>query len=1645
MTLYESASQVAEAVHVPTSIIYAQFRHESEDGQSPLAREDNNYAGVTDPNGGFMHFDSIEDFTNYMCRFLPKFGVEGIDNPEDYAAQLQSEGYYTADYSEYVGGIKRFMAQEQTEGEDRGDTQEDDVSSTDLDFSVLASNHPGDNYTTALYADENSVGLQPHSIRGLNLIGKHMNDNYGIMTLITGGAERWTHAGGEHSHHTGDKADIVMQGVTPDSQMGQDFISFCHDNGWSCNYENAGTNNAHWDIDFTGHDNRDPQPEEKRKGFTGSFLTEVLEPGYDSQTYGRMTGNHDPDTFGEGFTTLPSSSGTASTLLTNFWDSVTESGIAKALEYAWGGIDHSGKWWFEKKDPVTQEDIDYVANALPNDKTAQQFVLLNGRDSEEIRWLVNQQLVEQNRKALVEKWRQENESSIAGALMYAAGGAGYIVDPLNLVPMGSAVKGVQMLGRLGGAIRNVSKAREIAKIAGQAAYTLAKGNAPMGASTIVNDYLKQTYGGEDVHYAFDAAAAMLAGTVLSAAGLGAGKAVSRLAYGRKGSLTAHVAEVADKAETKAYMDAAGIDTNVIRSETVKEMKKLHDAEYGKQIGSKIYDTLEKNGSVIATTYEKAAALVSRMSGRELPRDAKAFYVPNENYTVLLTDNIKDPARVDALLAHELGVHAGLEKSIGTENFTKLMEDVKKYMNKKNHVFNDIRRQYDTQDPEEVFAHAVEDDKLPAGFRNRIGGIINKALGERGSSVTLDKDDVTKLLLSQKREADAQHLGVHYNPDGSTAFAGMRFSRDNLLNPKLFEDLYELDPTVTKETQAALGTNGIAQGVGKFLEQGIYGLMANSNSNTARALAGHLFMDARGRGLSKLETLSGEEQKEAIIKRLAVPYLGYADARLAWMNANKKIDRRSAQLAFDNMAVRYYNAKYAGNKASALMDVPEEVKKAAEHMRHYREEQIDIGKHSADYFGAKTDNLIEKEWEAVDDELWRQIDDHLRADFQAHFNSFEEAADHLREYIRAAAKYDTIKEVIKRDVRMENKRIKAKNIERTAKGLPEKPLKEMPEPTDQDAKEWLESRLDDEIESILLRDTDEISTDPKVIGRVGELNFLKQRIPMDTSLEMKMNAGTPNEFSFSFDNNLRNFDMDAIVQKNMQRFGGEIAFKNVFHTEKEYKEAMAKIENELSKASRLGDANKSVMNEYHEIERSLKELRGCRPREDILTKTTALLRLGLNTSYVKNGANMGFAQLGEIGGAIAYGGLHNLVGFLPSLSKLALRARQGKVSAEEAMEAERFLCGAALEAETHTINFQDRAIHDAFTKDADRIGGALVRMSDWIHNLGKVTSSLNMLPKMTESMYRHFRTGYIADAVAYAHGFKTFSKGRNPFTEAKLKASNITPEKFDNIMENLRKYTKVDAKGNIIGNDWKAWREHDPQSYFQFYGMTQTHAERAIVSGTKQGNKNLVKANSWMMRVLLQFKDYNLRAISGQTMRALTARDLDDAIAFGMSMATNTAAFMLRAGFKGALMYAAGNATGANDYLKQQFDEGQLLRVAALRSAMASPLSFVNDVGEAGTGAPTIRTTVDRNTRAPKDQDAKDKFGNAVAQLPAIQELLAPVTAGIGAAGFMSGEGTQKDVRRLYNVLPIPRFIPFMTYIDSLVKNSGVPEKRPKTQ
>lgn len=1668
MNLYEAAQQVAAANDIPTNYVYAQWLLESDHGRAPLAVKDNNYGGVTSTSGGYMHFDSMEEWADYMTWFLGRFGIQGSRNTEDYVQRLYANEYFTGDentkanYISTLGALVEELDGGQYDNEPsieafggRGTgstpagqeaapaktwTEDDGYPSDDLDYSVLTSNHPGDNYTTAIYADENSVGLQPHTMHGLNKIGHYLNDMYGVMTVVTGGAERWTHQGGTHSHHTGDKADIVAQGVTPDTAAGQDLVRYCHENGWSINYEDANSPNAHWDIDFTGSDGRDPQASDNNnaapQGYTGGFLS-AIEPVYAKDTSYAFYGDLNPAqvTFSA---PQPQQEhwGYLEGIAKNFWDSSTTTGFADAMQALWGGLAHSSKWWFQQKDPVTKEDVDYVKAALAGDSEAQTHVLLMGRDSEEIRWLVNQKLIDKKRRQLIDDWKERNDGVISKTLMGAAGLTGYLADPLMLIPLGEAAAGIKIIGRLGTAIRDVGKAREIAAVTAKATYELAKTSAPLGGSSIANDYLRQTFGGRNVNYVHDALLAMGAGLALGALGAG-----SKALLQRGKPLSAKIAAEAEKAETQALMEAADLDPRLIHSETIGKMREAHDPSFGKLVNSPLYSKLEQKGRVIAAPYEKARAIIAEASGKELPKTAKAFYVPNEDYAVLITDHIKNPAQdTERLLAHEIGVHAGLYDTLGGKDYGALMKEVQRLSNKDGHIFNQIRRAHDTYDPEEIFAHAVEEGALPNRLMATLQGMVNKALRREGYTLKATEEDIMNLLKQQAENERSLFRGFHFNEDGTTAFAGVKFSQDNLLNPQLWADYVTLEGEVSKLTQEAI-PEGL-KSAARFADQGYVGLMLNSPSNTARKYAPLLFRDTRGRGIGHVKALPAEDQKERIIRQLAVPFLKMADERMNWITSTgNRLPTRAKQLAFDRMVLRAYNAKYAGHTAAPLGDIPEQVTRAVEHLHEYRQMQIALGKKSAQDVGAATDDLIDKYWYEVDDELWRVTDNDLRARFLAHYNKPEEAAADLAEYYRTFAKRDIIRAKLERQIDIQNAHIAEKNIQNAKKGLPPIPLKPK-NVTARDVEDWLEDAIPAAVQHALYTDLDPIAA--QNIGALGHLNFLQKRIPMDTGGVMVMNKGTQNAFEFSFDNNIRNFDLDVIMQKNMQRFAGEIAAKNVFHTPSGLESFLGNVKKELDLATAHGLKNKDVLNEYTKIQRGIAELRGQRPIEDEIGKAGLVARMGMMLSYVKNGANMGFAQLGELGGSIAYGGASQLFGILPSTRRLMQDIKFGKVEAETIREAEMHLFGESLEAQIFKTNFHDRVVRDALTEKGSLLNQGFISASDALQKLSKVTSTLNMLPKMTDSMYRSMRAQTIADSLSWAFG-KTFSKIRNPFSKAKLKGAHVSEKEAEAIKANIRKYATCNAEGKVTKLDLDAWYREDPVSYMKYYGMIQTQAERAIVSGTRLGSKNLWKDTNCITRMLLQFKDYNLRAISGQTLRAMTARDLDDGIAAGMSILTNGAAYAL----KGYATYQAMKAMGMTDkaeaYYERMFNKEQFLRVAAFRSAiLGTPLSFGNDIYEAWTGAPTIRTTVDNSNAPQKDRTAAERLGGIVGQMPAVREMFSLPYATYQALERGADERMNKqDFKSILKLLPIPNFIPFTTYMDKFVNQSSYPDKRPR--
>lgn len=1539
--------------------------------------------------------------------------------------------------------IYDMCADDEGGNEGASSSPQSDFSSDTLDWSNLVHNHVSEdspyNFSKELGKLTDTDNLRPEAKYGLNALGAYMRKMYGVPLVITAGAETWTHQGGTYSHHTGWKADVYADEIREGKQGAEDFRRFCNEHGWSATWETEG--GEHWDIDFSGHDQRDGNNPVRP---SGNFFDIT---GAGSALANRANNELDPngsytDSLGEYYRRLSEEDTKPSfwnVLSDNFLDSMFSTGSARFLESVWGNLMHSNNHLW-KMDDITQEDIDFVKNALPNDKVAQNFVLLNGRDSEEIRWLTQRKQEERKRKQSIEQWKSAEQNMLARALMATSGAVGYVADPLNLVPIGTYANSLKVLGRLAEGAVNINKIQTIAKMA-------AITGVQTGAITVADDVLREEYGGEKPNYGMDAAMGFLGGAVLASVG-GLWKGL------KKGGATADITRAADLAETRAIEHAMNVDTTKVSSETIDRALKLHDPTFREKVNSKAYESLEENQRVIATTYENARKLIQEASGKTIPDTAKALYVPNEDYTFILTDKVQ-PKEVDNLLSHEFGVHAGLKKAIGDKAYDGLMTYVSRQSEKEGTAFFEARAKAGSYDPEEIFAQMVEDGTLPDSTWSRVKGSFNKMLNKEGYKTNFTLKDVKEILAQQVQEKRNPEV-FHVNPDGSTAFAGLQYSQNNILNPVTLANVYQLEGNIRKVTQADLGTGKLTaplRWVAQHLEQGIFGEGINSMSNTFRKYAPLIWDDPQGRGLGNVQTISAETNKIRLQQLLLRPYSDYTDARQRWCLANRHIPSQAANEAFDRMVVNAYNAKYAKNVANVFQNVPAEVTEAVEHMYRLRNLVIDLGKRSADDVGATERNMIDKDWYEVDEELWRQMDAERRMKFiienfidTPQQTAVSQARDFFDKYYRTFVKRDVVEAKIIREKKMENARIKAANdamqarLPANRKWKPKALIPEVASPEEIDA--WIDKAVPKAVDFILNGVFD--PADARNLSNLGNLSFFKARVPIDTTGILKL----PNGKEFSFDNNLRTYDMDTMVQKAINRFAGEASLMNVFGNQKGLDAFLNRVEKELGKAIGDKNANKSVGNELLDLKKAISEFRGFRPEdESSIGKLGALAHILRNFSYAKNGANMGFNQFGELGGAMAYGGVSQMFRIFPPLGKLMEDVKYGKQGGQLLRDAEDYAFGANMESKIWSANFGDRVIRDAMTDQHDLASKALIKVGDITANLGKVTSSLNMLPKMTDSMLRGMRISTMMDSIRVATQGKT-PWLRNPFSAKKLRAAHVSEKDWQDIQARIRQYTTMDADGNLTGFDVRSWQNDDMNTFLKWYNLIQLQAERAIVPANRQGNKNLLKSRNSLTQLLFQFKDYTLRSINAQTMRAMKARDIDDAFATMASIVTNTAVYAARAGATYAAYKAAGLDKKAEEYKDYMFNKGNLARAVAFRSTiLGSPLSFANDWYEIATGAPTIRTTVERDAKTyknTKERTMSDIGGDFIRQIPALSAGIEPLIQTYHALSHATDDKTTKrDFSNALKLLPIPNFIPLTVLQQYLVEQSGYPEKKPK--
>ena len=122
--LWDIARKTSALTGIKPEFIYAQLYHESGGGNSQLARENLNFAGLTQvepngeenkqPDGGnyYRVFKNADEFAEaYAHDFLNRYeGVKDAQTVEEYATILRNNGYFTAPLESYIAGLKGALA-----------------------------------------------------------------------------------------------------------------------------------------------------------------------------------------------------------------------------------------------------------------------------------------------------------------------------------------------------------------------------------------------------------------------------------------------------------------------------------------------------------------------------------------------------------------------------------------------------------------------------------------------------------------------------------------------------------------------------------------------------------------------------------------------------------------------------------------------------------------------------------------------------------------------------------------------------------------------------------------------------------------------------------------------------------------------------------------------------------------------------------------------------------------------------------------------------------------------------------------------------------------------------------------------------------------------------------------------------------------------------------------------------------------------------------------------------------------------------------------------------------------------------------------------------------------------------------------------
>lgn len=1335
-----------------------------------------------------------------------------------------------------------------------------------------------------------------------------------------------------------------------------------------------------------------------------------------------------------------------------FIDNAVDDGAWAVLRNLWANINASGVSHFLDTYNPSQEEVEMVKRELPDTDTqgnkitgalaAQEYVLTHASSAEALQELLHMKQEDMQRRARVSQ--MEYGLSTLGSI------AGALFDPVTIVAAG--VSGGTALLTKAGKVAALTKKISLLKkqmrvssaITGMDNFAIQCGTKVALGSAVAttNRWAAKNYGGWEPDYA---SAAFLGGAIGGAIGL-AGRLRKAGVRGKKINALEDTIEQTKRtivAQAEDYVSPMSHKGQVVDYLSKVNQRRLAD-------GSKEAQELMDANKLFIVSREHAEKLAAH-NGVSLDKKAVAFTDKASGVSVLLSDKVT-PKNIKGLVAHEVGVHQGLQHMMPESSYKQLLNTVQQKMQtSKDPAWQIATKQADN--PEEALAYWVEHsfNKKEKFWQRLKKNITNKEATD---------EELKDLIIRGVHNEINNKQVVTPLADGSNVVMDIHYSKDNMLTP-VHETFMDTKGAVSKENKHwYLDFLGLHFSPGEWLEAGwlpgtLYGKLASSRLPRLREAANVLLHDAQMRGHEKYGmTQSTEDIKRFMQDRWLSMYNDFMDDRIKYTVKtyghvgalrNKYINKVNEDI------VKCYNLLNencaALGKADTLAKYPADIVSLARRMKAIRKDMMAFGAAEGEKLGGRkgTGAYLSHGGLFNDDEFYRIVDmdkmyDYVGAHYYGGAKGWDKFQDMLTDYARRNANRKVIREQLEHKAQQDFDiaRLQYNSKPHGPKDVP--PVKT--DVTDEAVDAWIEENAKDWAFGIKDRHMSDMEfMDGDVSTFRDNMASFNHRFPMDTSTEMDIGNGV----TFCFDRDMRDFDIDKIMPQMINRMSGDVALHATFG-EGGTKDFLDTCTQELEKSKHIlgkGGAER----QKDALRRSIQMIRGVGDYNTADMKNWNLLSNMIRKhSYANVGGNMTFAQTGEIGSMVAYSGFHSLLSGIPVFGKTLARGWRHMSNGELASiaeAAEKHLKGESIATKAWHMSssMTNRAFSQTMAHNDDGSRTLLSTVADsaykWTHRESLLTSTVNQMTKLTDAMEQESRISAITDLIDWANG-KTFSAFRNPVSAKKLKAVGVSDTV--SMKRDIKKY--LDVPQDQVAASMDKWMQESPDTFTLWRQLVRNQSLRSIQQQTI-GNTGYLKDANWYTKLFFQFKDFTFRTINGQMMRALQSHEVDDGMALMFSMGTNAMTYY-------GLTVARGYAMYPNDQAKREafFDRNltaQRLALAGLtRASFMSILSVGTDVAEMFTDFQGFRTTVDNTYKKPRsDMTVSGKLGKAIGQAPAIGVLDKTAYGAAGAYDLATHQGDTRDFDNLMRSLPLGSWWA-MVGVSSLIKDK-VNIKKPKTK